>query len=75
MCADCRMTPCHPRCPNAPEEKPIETCYRCKKGIMEGEKFLSTSDGSICEECLENFSVHERLEMIGESLIIAEREE
>ena len=60
MCDICRQTPCHPRCPNAPEPKP---------------EYLNTTDGCVCKDCLENFSIDQWLELIGESLTTAEREE
>lgn len=75
MCEICRQTPCHPRCPNAPEPRAVKTCCKCGTGIFEGEKYLETTDGSVCKECLEELSVDEWLEIMGESLETAEREE
>lgn len=45
MCEICRQTPCHPRCPNAPEPKPVEMCCLCDEGIYEGDEYLNTTDG------------------------------
>ena len=75
MCDICRQTPCHPRCPNAPEPKPVERCCLCGEGIYEGDEYLNTTDGCVCKDCLENFSIDQWLELIGESLTAAEREE
>jgi hypothetical protein len=74
MCEICRQTPCHPRCPNAPEPIAVETCCKCDGGIYEGDKYLDTVDGCICEDCLGGLSVSEWLDIIGESLTTAERE-
>lgn len=68
MCSMCMMTPCHPRCPNAPEPEPVHTCRRCGYGIFEGDKFFDGPDGYVCEECLEDMAVEQILEMLGESL-------
>ena len=63
------------RCPNAPEPKPVERCCLCGEGIYEGDEYLNTTDGCVCKDCLENFSIDQWLELIGESLTTAEREE
>lgn len=75
MCDICRQTPCHPRCPNAPEPKPVKRCCLCGEGIYEGDEYLITTDGCVCKDCLEDFSINQWLELIGESLTTAEREE
>ena len=75
MCEICRQTPCHPRCPNAPEPKPVEMCCLCGEGICEGDEYLNTTDGCVCKGCLEDFSIDQWLELIGESLTTAERED
>ena len=40
MCMECRQTPCHPRCPNAPEPKFKHTCSFCDEGILNGEQYI-----------------------------------
>lgn len=75
MCAVCGQNPCNPRCPNAPEPEAVTRCSRCGEEIMPGYKYMALCDGDICEECLEDFSVEDWLELIGEDLIVAEREE
>ena len=72
MCDICRQTPCHPRCPNAPESKPVKRCCLCGEGIYEGDEYLITTDGCVCKDCLEDFSINQWLELIGESLTTAE---
>ena len=66
MCCECMSNPCHPRCPNAPEPKPVYICSKCGYGIFEGDKFLDGSDGYICKECLDDMTADEILEMLGE---------
>lgn len=75
MCDICRQTPCHSRCPNAPEPKPVKRCCLCGEGIYEGDEYLITTDGCVCKDCLGDFSINQWLELIGESLTTAEREE
>ena len=68
MCCVCMSNPCHPRCPNAPEPKLVYICGRCGYGIFEGDKFFEGPDGYVCEECLEDMTVEQILEMLGENL-------
>ena len=65
MCEICRQTPCNSRCPNAPEPEPVEKCLKC------GEYF-DGPDGPICENCMEDMSYSEVLEIIGEKMKVAE---
>lgn len=51
MCEICGRKPCHSRCPNAPEEKPVLHCDECKKPIFAGEYYYSDNGWNICEEC------------------------
>ena len=45
------------------------------EGVFEGDKYLDTSEGQICEDCLDDMTADEWLELFGESLAIAEKEE
>lgn len=74
MCEICRRIPCASGCPNAPEPKPVEYCYICEEGIYPGDQFFSTPDGCVCEECLDNFTTYDWLELMGEKLDTAEEE-
>lgn len=65
MCEICRQNPCHPRCPNAPEPKPVHKCEMCHGGIFEGDKFLESCRGIICIDCLEDMDISELLEIAG----------
>lgn len=40
MCDVCHMTPCHPRCPNAPEPPKVYTCKYCGEAIVDGDEYL-----------------------------------
>ena len=75
MCEICRKTPCHPRCPNAPEPKPVERCCLCGEGICEGDEYLNTKDGCECKDCKKKKTKNQKKELIGESLTTAERED
>lgn len=71
MCSICMQNPCHPRCPNAPEYKPIMRCLECGEGIYVGDKYYDTGYGGICGECMEDKTVSEILELLGERLSVA----
>lgn len=75
MCSVCMSNPCHPRCPNAPEPEPVYTCDKCGYGIFAGDKFFDGPEGYICEECLDDMTTDEILEMFGEKLQTAQKEE
>ena len=68
MCYVCRQTPCNSRCPNASEPTPIFECKKCGYDIFSGDKYLKHKDECICEECLEEMSIEEILELFNESL-------
>lgn len=71
MCSYCLTSPCHPRCPNAPEPVPKYVCSECGEGIFEGDKFFENGKKTICEYCLEDMTVEEILELFDEELNIA----
>lgn len=68
MCSICWQTPCHPQCPNAPEEMPKFTCSICGYGIYMGDKYAECPDGEICEHCLDDMTTTELLRVFGEDL-------
>ena len=55
MCAECRRTPCHPRCPNAkdPEEIPVYVCSGCSTDIVDGEDYWEFFGEQFCERCVD----------------------
>lgn len=72
MCEICRRTICASGCPNAPEPKPVDICSQCGDGILEGDEYFDGPDGAICENCMEDMSYTEVLEIIGEKMKVAE---
>ena len=75
MCAVCGSFPCLNRCPNATEPKPIHKCCKCGNGIMDGDRYYDSLEGCVCMDCIEDMTVSEFMELAGETLSIAEREE
>lgn len=72
MCSVCRQIPCHPRCPNAPEPKPVMRCAECGDGIYAGDDYYDIGDGSgICKECIEDKSTSELMDLFGEQFSVA----
>lgn len=71
MCSVCLQSPCHSRCPNAPEPVPTYTCCECGEGIYKGEKYFDGADGTVCKNCMEEMTVSKLLELVGESLMTA----
>lgn len=71
MCELCRQIPCMKICPNAQEPKPVEICLECGEGIYEGDEYFNGPDGQICEVCMEDKTVREVLEILGEKMTIA----
>ena len=55
MCDICLQTPCHPRCPNAPEpeEIPVFVCSGCSREILDGEDYWEILGEQWCEECID----------------------
>lgn len=55
MCAECLRTPCHPRCPNAPEPEEITVyvCSGCSHEIKDGEYVWEFVGEQFCEVCVD----------------------
>ena len=51
MCMECRQTPCHPRCPNAPDPKPVYECEYCHDGIYEGDDCVRHGNDYYHDDC------------------------
>ena len=53
MCSECGYTPCHPRCPNAPEPKIMGYCEQCGYELREDyEYYVDNTDNEFCSfEC------------------------
>ena len=54
MCSECLQTPCHPRCPNAPEQPIYAECDECGDTIYEGNECYEIGDHTFCVSCVEN---------------------
>lgn len=52
MCDICWHTPCHPRCPNAPDQ-PILTCWNCGREIYDEEDIREINGEHWCPLCAE----------------------
>lgn len=68
MCMVCMQIPCHSRCPNAPEPKPMYWCCECGEGIFEGDKYFQYENSEICKTCMEEKSTEEMLGLFKERL-------
>ena len=75
MCEVCRQTPCHPRCPNAPEPTPVYECSECGYGIYDGDKYAEIDGKYYCEECLDDMAAETLLALMGYEMEAAETAE
>lgn len=57
MCEICLKSPCDPRCPNAPDPKPVYICDGCGHDIVEGEDAWHVLDEVYCEKCIDSFRI------------------
>ena len=55
MCNICRQTPCHPRCPEAPEPKAIYECINCNAGIYDGDGYYDLNGERWCVDCMKEY--------------------
>lgn len=53
MCDVCLRTPCHSRCPNAPEPPVAYICADCGDRIHSGEKYNKVEERYYCDDCVE----------------------
>lgn len=44
MCSECWQTPCHPRCPNAPESKVMGYCKQCNEELREDYEYYTDNE-------------------------------
>ncbi len=65
MCQECRMIPCHPRCPNAPEPPAVTTCQRCREPIRPGEEYARIGGADYCEACIDDMPYCELIPLLG----------
>lgn len=63
MCAVCNTSPCHPRCPNAPEPAAVAECFFCHDEIREGEEYTDVDGTPVCKDCVTNISIENLLDV------------
>jgi len=54
LCDECGQSPCHPRCPNAPEPTAVYVCKSCGAEIHEGEYYYVVGGEPYCDDCVSN---------------------
>lgn len=54
MCDVCLKVPCDPRCPNAPEPKPVFICSGCGHKIYDGDDYWDILGEQFCENCIDD---------------------
>ena len=59
------MTPCHPRCPNAPDPTPVTYCHRCKEPILPGDEYAVIEGVDFCEGCIDDMPYCELIPLLG----------
>ena len=52
MCSECYQTPCHPRCPNAPDPPKVYECAGCSDSIVDGQDYYEVAGKPYCEDCV-----------------------
>lgn len=53
MCQECRVIPCMPSCPNAPEPKSVFICSGCGESIRDGDDYWEIMGEQFCEDCID----------------------
>lgn len=75
MCDVCRQTPCHPRCPNAPEPPTVYTCKHCGEPIVVGDEWCELDGDYYHEDCFTDIAVMLLLEQCGATRGTAEEDD
>jgi len=57
VCMECRMNPCSPYCPNAPEPETVYVCEHCNEPIVVGEEYYEYDGECYHEECFGDIAV------------------
>lgn len=65
MCEICHQSPCHPRCPYADEPANIGSCEKCGEPIFVEDYFAEIDGVYYCDNCLDNMSYGEIIELCG----------
>lgn len=72
MCDICFYTPCHPRCPNAPELQVVFRCSDCGDEIYQGDQYIDIEGDIICSNCINNMTPTEAFALCDVKLQTAE---
>lgn len=75
MCEVCRMSPCHPQCPNAPEPPTVYTCKSCNEPIVAGDEYYELDGEHYHEDCFNDNATSILVESCGAKKGTAETEE
>lgn len=67
------MTPCHPRCPNAPDPEAIYRCALCGEAITYGDKYYEMDAEFYHKECFETNAVQILIDECGAMRGVAKR--
>lgn len=71
MCEICLHSPCLRGCPN--EEIPVAgTCDHCGDDLAVGDKYVDLYGYHVCENCIDNMTVSDILEILDLSFETAE---
>ena len=65
MCVVCRQTPCHPRCPEAPEPPVVYYCVNCGYEIYHGDYYYNIGGDPWCEDCISDLKLVAESDDIG----------
>ena len=65
MCQICGKSPCHPRCPNAPDPIPDHRCSKCGEGIFENDEYAIIDGQYYCYDCIDNMAYCELIPLLG----------
>lgn len=72
MCYICNSYPCDSRCPNAQNPAGFGKCKVCGEAIFSGDSYAEIDGQMYHEDCLDALTVSDWLDMLGESIQIAE---
>lgn len=74
VCEICLRSPCLTGCPNEVIQI-IGYCKKCRCDIEIGMKYLDHDSGYICEDCLDEMTTTQLLDLFGEELQVAAKED
>lgn len=55
MCDVCFKSPCHPRCPNAPDPPAVYVCSGCSSTIYDGDDYYEVLGEQFCSDCIDSY--------------------